>query len=267
MKKITILSLFPDLIQNALSYGILKRTSKHIKIENHDIRKWGVGTFKRVDDSVFGSGPGMLLKPDVLATAIQEINPDKTAYVIHVSPRGFRLTAQKAKELSQKNNLILIASRYEGLDQRFIDHYIDEEISIGDYVLSGGELPSLVILDSILRMDHDILESDALEEESFEQGLLEYPHYTKPLEFEGEMVPNFLRSGNHEKIRQERFIQRLFITWLRRPDMIRDYPLCSVDVVSQNQLTKIKKTNYLLKKRLEAFEKVIQEYKRCLKKM
>ncbi|MGL4394543.1 MAG: tRNA (guanosine(37)-N1)-methyltransferase TrmD [Brevinema sp.] len=267
MKKISILSLFPDLIQNALSYGILKRTSDHLEIQNHDIRKWGVGNFKRVDDPVVASGPGMLLKPDVLASALQELDPERKAHVIHVSPRGIRFTADKAKELSQKHNLIIIASRYEGLDQRFIDHYVDEEISIGDYVLSGGELPSLVILDSILRMDHDILESDALEEESFEQGLLEYPHYTKPLEFEGEMIPEFLRSGNHEKIRQERFVQRLFITWLRRPDMLRDYPLCTVDVASQNPLTKIKKTNYLLKKRLQAFENVIQEYKRCLKKM
>ncbi|MGL4561784.1 MAG: tRNA (guanosine(37)-N1)-methyltransferase TrmD [Brevinema sp.] len=265
MKKVTVLSLFPELINSVLSYGILKRATDFIQIHSLDIRNWGIGDFKKVDDSVFSSGPGMIFRPDVLANAIAEIDPERNAFIIHLSPRGIPLTTQKAKFLSEKEHLVIIASRYEGVDQRFLDHYVDEEISIGDYVLSGGELPALVLLDSVLRMDDHILESNAREEESFEQGLLEYPHYTKPLHFEGKTVPEVLRSGNHQKIKEERITQQLLITWLRRPDLIKKYPICAVDVASKNILTKIKKTNLLLKKRLAAFEKVIQEYKRCPK--
>ena len=258
MEKITVLSLFPQMITDALSYGIVKRAKGIIPINSHNLRDWGEGTYQKVDDLSVAPGPGMLLKANVVANALKDLIDDE-AHVIHMSPRGTPLTSQKALELSQKKHLVIVASRYEGLDQRVIDNYIDEEISIGDYVLSGGELASLVLIDSVLRMTGDILRPDAVEDESFQKGLLEYPHYTKPLEFENKMIPEYLKSGNHKLINETRFIEQLYITWLRRPDLLRDYPLCKVETTHKNPLTKIKKQNDLLKKRLLAFEKVIQE--------
>lgn len=267
MKKVTVLSAFPKLISEALEYGILKRASNSVEINSLDLRDWGEGNYQKIDDTTFASGPGMLFRPDVLASAVKDIDENKDAYIIHVSPRGVPLTSKKVKKLAEKDNIIIIASRYEGVDQRFLDNYVHEEISIGDYVLTGGELASLVLIDSMLRMSGEILKTDAVENESFEQGLLEYPHYTKPTIFENQEVPKYLRNGNHQEINEERFNQQLLITWQRRPDLLREYPLCQVTVGSNSPLTKIKKQNLLLKKRLAAFEKVIQEYKRCPKKM
>lgn len=258
MEKITILSLFPQMISDALSYGILKRAKEKIQIESLDIRDWGVGAYKRVDDVSVAPGPGMVFRADVVTTALKSIINNDT-YIVHMSPRGTKLTNEKAQQLAKKKHLVVLASRYEGLDQRVINHYIDEEISIGDYVLSGGELASLVLVDSVLRMTGNVLRMDAVEDESFQQGLLEYSHYTKPYEFENKIIPSYLRSGNHKQIKDNRFIEQLYITWLRRPDMLREYPLCKVETQHKNPLTKIKKQNDLLKKLLNAFEKVIQE--------
>ena len=260
MDKITVLSLFPQMVTDALSYGIIKRATEIMTIESRDLRKWGLGDYKKVDDASVAPGPGMLFRADVVANAIIDVKKeDSDAYIVHMSPRGTPLSNKKAKELSQKKHLVILASRYEGLDQRVIDNYVDEEISIGDYVLSGGELASLVLIDSVLRMTGNVLRIDAVEEESFQQGLLEYPHYTKPLKFENKEIPKYLRSGNHQLIQDNRFLEQLFVTWLRRPDLLRDYPLCKIDVQNKNPLTKLKKQNILLKKRLNAFEKVIWE--------
>lgn len=258
LKKISILSLFPQMILEFFNYGIIRRAKKNIQINAIDLRDWGIGKRKQVDDLTFGFGPGMLLKPDIVNTALNNID---AGYVVHVSPRGIPLDSKKVKELAKKEHLILIASRYEGLDQRVIDNYIDEEISIGDYILSGGELASLVIIDTILRMDSDILRTDAVEDESFQQGLLEYSHYTKPIIFESKKVPDYLRSGNHELIKNKRFQEQLYITWKNRKDLFREYPLCRIKATNKNSLIRIKKQNLLLKERLNALEKIIQEHK------
>jgi len=246
------------MINDFFTFGIIKRTKDSIKINNHNIRDWALDNYKKVDDKVFGMGPGLLLKPDIIKDALLSI---EEGYVIHMSPRGTVFNAKKAQELSTKKHLIIISSRYEGLDQRFIDDYVDEEISIGDYVLSGGELASLVIIDSILRMTGKILRLDAVEDESFQHGLLEYHQYTKPNKFNGVDIPKYLKSGNHKLIQEKRIEEQLYITWKRRKDLFRNYPLCDVEVINKNPLTNIKKQNLLLKKRLEAFEKAIRENK------
>lgn len=260
MEKITVLSLFPQMISDALSYGIMRRAEENIIIESHNIRDWGLGDYKRVDEPCVAHGPGMLLKPDVVSSAIKDLK-NKESYVIHMSPRGTPLTNKKAQELAQKSHLLIVASRYEGLDQRVIDHYIDEEISIGDYVVSGGELAALVLIDSVLRMTGTVLQKEAIEEESFQDGLLEYPHYTKPLIFENKQIPDYLRSGDHQKIKEKRYIEQLYITWLNRPDLFREYPLCIGESPQGQPLKKLKKQNTLLQKKLNAFEKALRENK------
>ncbi|MGL4677349.1 MAG: tRNA (guanosine(37)-N1)-methyltransferase TrmD [Brevinema sp.] len=256
MEKITVLSLFPQMILGALSYGILKRAENILVIESLNLRDWAKD--QRVDDKSVAPGPGMLFRADVVSHAIKQ-NTNKQTYVIHMSPRGNVLNTQKIHELNQHKHLMIIASRYEGMDQRVLDHYIDEEISIGDYVLSGGELPALVLIDSLLRTDGHILRSDATEDESFCQGLLEYSHYTKPDSFENKQIPAYLKSGNHRLIQENRFLEQLLITWQRRPELLREYPLCFIPTQYSNPLKKIKKQNKLLQKRLSAFEKAIQE--------
>ncbi|MGL5955843.1 MAG: tRNA (guanosine(37)-N1)-methyltransferase TrmD [Brevinema sp.] len=256
MEKITVLSLFPKMITDALSYGILKRAEHVMTVESLNLRDWA--TDQRVDEPSVAPGPGMLFRADVVARALRQ-NTSEQTYVIHMSPRGNVLTTKKINELNRYNHLLIIASRYEGMDQRLIDSYVDEEISIGDYVLSGGELPVLVLIDALLRTNHHILRSDALEDESFHQGLLEYSHYTKPDNFENKEIPLYLRSGNHRLIQEKRFIEQLLITWQRRPELLREYPLCSIPVSHNNPLTRIKKQNKLLQKRLSDFEKAIQE--------
>ncbi len=259
MDKITVLSLFPQMISEALSYGIIKRAESLLTIESLSLRDWADDF--RVDDVSVAPGPGMLFRADVVSNAIKDTVNNKSSHVIHMSPRGVPLTTKKINELSKHEHLIIIASRYEGMDQRVIDCYVDEEISIGDYVLSGGELSALVLIDSLLRTNNSILRSDAVADESFQKGLLEYSHYTKPANFENIKIPEYLLSGNHQLINEKRFIEQLVITWERRPELLRDYPLCSVKADNKNPLTKIKKENKLLQKRLHDFEKAIQEKK------
>lgn len=262
MEQITVLSLFPQMISEALSYGIIKRAENVLSIKSINLREWGLGPYQKIDDESVAPGPGMLFRADVVSNAIKDIkNNDQQTYVIHMSPRGTPLSIEKIHELKKNRHLVIIASRYEGMDQRVIDHYIDEEISIGDYILSGGELPALVLIDSLLRTNNNILRSDAVENESFQDGLLEYSHYTKPTIFENNEIPTYLRSGNHQLINETRFIEQLAITWERRPELLKNYPLCSVNATNNNPLTKIKKENKLLQERLRAFEKAIQEKK------
>lgn len=262
LEQITVLSLFPQMISEALSYGIIKRAEKILSINSINLREWGMGPYQKVDENSVAPGPGMLFRADVVSNAIKEIkNNHEQTYVIHMSPRGNPLTTKKIHELTKYQHLLILASRYEGVDQRVIDNYVDEEISIGDYILSGGELPALVLIDSLLRTNNNILRNDAVEDESFQQGLLEYSHYTKPTIFENNEIPSHLRSGNHQLINDHRFIEQLAITWERRPELLRDYPLCSINATNNNPLTKIKKENKLLQERLRAFEKAIQEKK------
>lgn len=258
LKKITILTIFPQMISQALEFGILKRLKHSICVDVIDIYK--LTDCKRIDDYCVSYSPGMLFRADASAQAIDSVKESKNSYVIHMSPRGKLLTMEKVRELTDRSHLIIFLSRYEGVDERLLQTRIDEEISIGDYVLSGGELPALVLIDAISRMFEKVLQSSALEEESFNDGLLEYPHYTKPNIFEGQAIPSWLLTGNHNLIKEKRWIQRLGVTWACRPDLLREYNIFHNKISSTNLLTRIKKQNNLFKKRIYMLEKAIQEY-------
>ncbi len=201
--KISIITLFPELFPPILNSSILGRAQKKdlVEFELINLRDFGEGAHKTVDDRPYGGGAGMILKPDVLAKAWKYIEK-KDYKTILMSASGEKYNQTKARQLSKLNHLIIVCGHYEGVDQRFIDDYADEEISIGDYVLTGGELPAMVVVDSIARLIPGVLEKpEATENESFSTyNLLEYPHYTRPEEFEGKKVPKILLSGNHKEI-------------------------------------------------------------------
>lgn len=219
--KITIITLFPEVITPYLNTSILKRAvdKGKVKYEVINLRNFGEGKHKVVDDKPYGGGAGMVLKADILAKALEK----GVGKVILASASGTPFKQQKAQELSKLDHLTVVCGHYEGVDQRFIDKFVDEEISIGDYVLTGGELPALVITDSIVRLIPGVLEKpEATQNESFSPyNLLEYPQYTRPEEFEGQKVPQILLSGDHEKIKTWRKQQALEKTKKARPDLLK----------------------------------------------
>lgn len=225
--KISIITLFPEIFPKILDSSIIGRAQKKglVEFEFINLRDFGLGTHKVVDDKPYGGGVGMVLKVDVLAKAVQSLHSkisNGKFKIILTSASGKTFTQSKAKELSKFDHLIIVCGHYEGVDQRFIDKYVDEEISIGDYVLTGGEIPALVLADSITRLIPGVIEKvEAIQKESFENNLLEYPQYTRPENFEGEKVPEVLLSGNHqevEKWRQEKAIEK---TKNVRPDLLK----------------------------------------------
>jgi tRNA (guanine37-N1)-methyltransferase len=204
---------------------------KLIDIRVIDIRDYAVGAHRTTDDRPFGGGSGMVMKPEPLAASIDNVRQkDPAVRVILLSPQG-RLFDQKiAFELSRLNHICLVCGRYEGVDERIRNHYVDDEISIGDYVVTGGELPALVIVDAVARLLPGVLGSDeSLAEESFISGLLEYPQYTRPEVFENHRVPDILLSGNHSAIQRWRRQQALLRTWQRRPDLLNHNDLSGED--------------------------------------
>ena len=227
MLKIKIFTLFPEFFPGILGASIVGEALKKglWQLEIIDIRDFGIGKRKTVDDTVFGGGSGMLIRADVLGAAIEKNIPNFAATkIIYPSPRGAVFTQKKAVELSKINELAIICGRYEGIDERAIEEYQMEEISIGDYVLSGGELPAMVMLDAIIRnLDGVLGGDDSLKEESFGDGsggkfdkLLEYPHYTKPQIWKGRQVPEILLSGHHKNIDDWRLQKAIEITKARR---------------------------------------------------
>ncbi|MFH0937166.1 MAG: tRNA (guanosine(37)-N1)-methyltransferase TrmD [Candidatus Daviesbacteria bacterium] len=225
--KISILTLFPNLFSEFLKTSILGRASKKglVKYEVIDLRQFGEGKHQVVDGRPFGGGAGMIFKADILAKALKSIQPFTKNYkplTILMSASGKTYNQSQAWNFSKLDHLIIVCGHYEGVDQRFIDKYVDEEISIGDYVLTGGEIPALVVVDSIVRLIPEVLKkSEAVLEESFSEGLLEYPQYTRPEFFEGEKVPEILLSGNHQEIRKWRQQQSLEKTKQIRPDLLK----------------------------------------------
>ena len=225
--RITFITLFPEVYPTLLNFSILKRAQEKglVEFEVIDLRKFGIGSHKSVDDRPYGGGAGMVLRADVLAASILDIqkkSPQKKTKVILTSASGQPFKQNRARRFLKEENLVIISGHYEGVDQRFIDKYVDSEISIGDYVLTGGELPSLVIADAIVRLLPEVLEKqEATLDESFEEGLLEYPHYTRPDIFEGKKVPNILKGGNHQKIKEWRKAQSLAKTKKIRPDLTK----------------------------------------------
>ena len=227
--KFDVLTLFPDMFE-AMKESIIGRAAKNDKIQINlvNIRDFSKDKHKKVDDTIYGGGAGMLIKPDVIYDAYKSIE-NKNAKVIYLSPKGNILTQSKVEELSKEDNLILLCGHYEGIDQRVIDKIVDEEISIGDYVLTGGEIPAMVLIDSVSRYIDGVLNKESIEDESFSNGLLEYPQYTKPDNFEGEKVPEVLLSGHHENIRTWRRQKSLEVTYMKRPELLENLNLTNED--------------------------------------
>lgn len=219
--KFDVLTLFPEMFKS-LDESIIGRAKEKglIEINLINIRDFSKNKHKKVDDTPYGGGAGMVMMPDVVYDAYSSVKDDK-AKVIYLSPQGKVLNQDKVKELSKGNHLILLCGHYEGIDQRVLDEIVDEEISIGDYVLTGGELPAMVLIDSVSRYVQGVLSEDSTNEESFSSNLLEYPQYTRPEEFRGKKVPEVLISGHHENIRKWREEKSLEVTKKKRPDLLK----------------------------------------------
>lgn len=222
--KFEIITLFPELIDVYAKNGIIGRAveNKLFQMEYVNLRDYSEDKHKKVDDYPYGGGPGMLLKPEPMFRALDAIKKHNS-YIIYLSPKGNLFNQNKAIELSGKEHIIFIPGHYEGIDQRIIDKYVDEEISVGDYVLTSGELPALMIVDAVGRLLPGVLGSDeSSKEESHSSNLLEYPQYTRPESYMGLSVPEILLSGHHKNIEEWRLFKAIEITLKRRPDMIKD---------------------------------------------
>lgn len=224
MIKFVVLTLFPDMIQDAVNHSILKRAmdDELIEITTLNIRDFAQNKHRQVDDMPYGGGPGMVMMVEPISLAIEKaknmVGADTP--VFFMSPRGERFTQEKAKSLSQLDKMIILCGHYEGVDERVIDGFVDEEISLGDFILTGGEISALAIIDAVSRLHENVLQNnESIFEESFENYLLEYPQYTRPQEFRGIKVPEVLLSGHHENIELWRKEQALSITKKYRPDL------------------------------------------------
>ena len=221
---IDVLTLFPEMFAALDSSLTGKAKDKGLyALNTHNIRDYSLDKHKKCDDAPFGGGAGMVMTPQPIHDAINAVDPEHKALRIYMSPRGKVLNQALVKELSEQQNLLILCGHYEGIDQRVIDMDIDMELSIGDYVLSGGEIPAMVVIDSVLRYVPDVLgNSQSTVDESFSQPLLEYPQYTRPQDFLGAKVPEVLVSGNHAAIAKWRHEQSLLITQKNRPDLLED---------------------------------------------
>ena len=221
--KITILTLFPEMFV-PLKESIIGRAadSGKLQIDIVNIRDYSQDRHSKCDDYPFGGGAGRVMMPQPIASAIEAADARHTAHRIYMSPKGQKFTQQKVFELVEKPEILLLCGHYEGVDQRVIDMFIDEEISIGDYVLTGGELPAMVVCDAVARYVDGVLSQGSLVDESFADGMLEYPQYTRPAVFRGESVPQVLLSGNHQKVAEWRREESLKLTKKLRPDLLQD---------------------------------------------
>lgn len=218
--KFDVLTLFPEMFEPLKTSIIGKAVEKGILTINLiNMRDFSKDKHRKVDDTPYGGGAGMIMKPDIVYQAYQSVK-EKNAKVIYMSPQGKTLNQKMIENLSQESHLILLCGHYEGIDQRVLDKIVDEEISIGDYVLTGGEIPAMALIDSVSRYVAGVLKQDSIQEESFSNGLLEYPQYTRPEVFEGEKVPEILLSGHHEKIERWRKEKSIEMTKKKRPDLL-----------------------------------------------
>ena len=225
-----VVTLFPEMFQALTQQGVSGRAVKQgkVMVQSWNPRDFAHDNYQTVDDRPYGGGPGMLMKIQPLRDAIHAAKAAAggEAKVIYLSPQGRKLDQQGVLELAQQDRLILVAGRYEGIDERLIETEVDEEWSIGDFVLSGGELPAMTLMDAVIRLVPGVLgHEQSAQQDSFMDGLLDCPHYTRPEDYEGRSVPEVLLSGNHEKIRQWRLKQALGRTWQRRPDLLAELEL------------------------------------------
>jgi len=219
--KFHVLTLFPDMFES-LSHSIIKRAQDNelVELDVINIRDYSTNKHKKVDAYPYGGGAGMVMQVQPIADALKKL-PKR---VVYLTPKGKTFNQQMACELANEDELVLLCGHYEGIDQRVIDKYITDEISIGDYVLTGGEIPAMVLIDAISRLNDGVLgQNVSYEDESHYSGLLEYPHYTRPADYEGDTVPEVLLSGNHSHIELYRFEESIKLTAKRRPDMLNAY--------------------------------------------
>lgn len=218
--KITVLTLFPEFFSSFQKESIVGRAIQTGKVEIciQDLREYCYDKHKQADDMPFGGGAGMVMKPEPLFRALE----NRKGKIIYTSPQGKVFSQKLALDLSREEELVIIAGHYEGIDERVIEEKVDLEISIGDYVLTGGELPAMVMMDSIIRLLPGVIKQESYENDSFFQGLLDYPQYTRPADYEGKKVPEVLLSGHHKKIEEWRFYQSVARTLARRPELLKD---------------------------------------------
>ncbi len=224
MLKVNVLTIFPEIFPGFLGSSLTGRALEEKKFELNaiNIRDYALDKHKSVDDTPCGGGAGMIMRPDVLGRAINANHTN--GRIIYMSPKGAPLTQKKVKELSRESELTIICGRFEGIDERVIEAYNIEEISIGDYILTGGEQAAMIMLDAVVRLLPCVLgNEESIEDESFENNLLEYPQYTRPIEWEGKKVPEVLLSGHHKKISEWRLDKAIATTKDRRPDLYKIY--------------------------------------------
>ena len=221
-----ILTIFPQLLESPLKEGIIRRAlqDEKISVGIYNIRDYATDKHAMTDDRPFGGGEGMVMKPEPIAATLDDVHKNNPGgHVVLLSPQGRAYSQEVAEELAQKDHLILVCGRYEGVDERVRTHYVDEEISIGDYILTGGELAALVLVDSVTRLLPGVLGcADSASQDTFSRGLLKYPQYTRPREFAGLEVPKVLLNGAHESIDEWRFVASVRATLARRPELLAD---------------------------------------------
>ena len=218
--KIKVLTLFPEVYEGYLNSSIISRiiSKGFLDVEIINIRDYSLDKHKHVDDTPYGGGAGMLMKVDVLHKALMD-NKTDSSHVLLTSPKAYPLKQSDLIRLSKEEEILIVCGHYEGIDYRF-EKYVDEKISIGDYILTGGELPSLVLIDGIARLLENAISDESLKEESYDDNLLEYPQYTRPVDYDGDKVPDVLQSGNHKDIRRYNLKMALRETMLYRPDLL-----------------------------------------------
>jgi len=241
--KFTIITLFPNIINEYISTSIISKaqTKNLVEIEVVDLRQFGKGSRRNVDDTVYGGGDGMIITAPVLDNALASIENIEDAYIVYLSPKGKVLTQEISRRYLNYKHIVFIAGHYEGIDERIFSLYNIHEVSIGDYILTGGELPALVMLDNIIRLVPGVIKDGSKSNESLDNLLLEEPQYTKPEEYKGYAVPQILLSGNHGKISEYRYEEKVCETLNKRPDLFKRY-------INENKLD-INKINEIITKK------------------
>lgn len=227
--KFTVLSLFPEILESYFKSSIMAKAVERnlVSYDLVNIRDFATDKHKTCDDAPYGGGAGQLMMAEPLGAALENVKAYKKR-VVYVTPSGRRFTQKIASELSHENELVFVCGRYEGIDSRIIEEFVDDEISIGDYVMSSGEVAAAVVIDSVYRLLPDVITAESLDEESFSEGLLEYPQYTRPAVYKDMAVPEILLSGNHEEIRKWRLRKRIEKTFAYRPDLIDEARRCGL---------------------------------------